>query len=57
MAAAEQVLDLSVITQEKDKEIFRSVFKKETHGQVTPTLEKTVAKLADANPAVAMRLT
>jgi hypothetical protein len=46
-----------VITQEKDEETFGSVFKKETQGQVAPTLEKTVAELADAYAAVAMRLT
>ncbi len=56
-ASAKKFLDLCVVSQEKDEEIFGSVFKQETQGQIAPTLEKTVAELADANPTVAMGLT
>ena len=55
-ASAKKLLDLCVVTQEEDEEIFGSVFKQETQGQVAGALEKTVAELADANPAVAMGL-
>ncbi len=55
-AATKQFLDLVVVAQEEDEESFRAVLKQEAQGQVASALEETIAKLADANPAVAMRL-
>lgn len=46
-----------MVAQEKYEEFFGSVFKQEPQGQVASTLEKPAAELADANSAVAMRLT
>jgi hypothetical protein len=45
-----------VVAQEENKEIFGSIFEEETQAQVAPALEKPVAQLANANPAMAMRL-
>lgn len=56
-AGAKKFLDFFVVAQEKDEELFGSVFKQEPQGQVASTLEKPVAELADANSAAAMRLT
>ena len=46
-----------MIAQEEDEEILGPVLKQETQGQVAPTFKQAVAELADADPAVAMRLT